>query len=218
MARKLKTFVTSMGFFDLAVAAPSMKAAMEAWGMKHNAFHRGSASETDDRATVAAAMAKPGTVLRRPVGTSENFQQDAALPAGFALPVARPAPAAKSKAQLQKKSRAKNLPEKKSSARHARKKQPTEDKSHRAAIISFEKARAQRDRVRAKEEAAAQRDAGKRASAVEKAQAALEAARKTRQARRDSLQRELDRRLEEEEARWNKERRKLEVALDKARR
>src|SRR5580693_2291146 len=108
MARQLKTYVTSMGFFDLAVAAPSMKAAMEAWGMKHNAFHRGTASETGDRATIAATMARPGTVLRRPVGTSEPFQQETALPAGFALPVTKPAPAAKSKA-----SKAKNPPKKK---------------------------------------------------------------------------------------------------------
>jgi colicin import membrane protein len=31
MARKLKIYQTSMGFFDLAIAAPSMKAALEAW-------------------------------------------------------------------------------------------------------------------------------------------------------------------------------------------
>jgi colicin import membrane protein len=216
MARKLKTYVTSLGFFDLAVAAPSMKAAMEAWGMKHNAFHRGTASETDDRATIAATMAKPGTVLRRPVGTAENFQQDTALPAGFSLPVVRPAPAAKSKAA---KGQAKKKPARQAKKQsHAEKQRPAEDKSHRAAIISFEKARAQRDRARAKEDAAAQRDAEKRASSVEKAQAALENARKTRQDRRDRLQRELELRLEEEEARWNKERRKLEAALDKARR
>jgi hypothetical protein len=32
MARKLKTHQTSLGFFDMALAAPSMKAALEAWG------------------------------------------------------------------------------------------------------------------------------------------------------------------------------------------
>lgn len=31
MARKLKTYQTSLGFYDLAIAAPSMKAALEAW-------------------------------------------------------------------------------------------------------------------------------------------------------------------------------------------
>jgi hypothetical protein len=31
MPRTFKTYQTSIGFFDLAVAAPSMKAAAEAW-------------------------------------------------------------------------------------------------------------------------------------------------------------------------------------------
>ena len=66
MARKLKTYVTSAGFFDLAVAAPSMKAALAAWGSKSNLFHHGFAKETEDAKVVAATMAKPGVVLRRP--------------------------------------------------------------------------------------------------------------------------------------------------------
>ena len=41
MARKLKTFQTSVGFYDLAIAAPSMKAALEAWGAGSNLFHQG---------------------------------------------------------------------------------------------------------------------------------------------------------------------------------
>src|SRR6185437_5896345 len=112
MARKLKTFVTRLGFFDLAVAAPSMKAAMEAWGIKHNAFHRGDASESDDAAIVAATMAKPGTVLKRPVGTSEPFREDAALPAGFSLPVNAPKdrPPAKTKAKTKKAAARKKNP------------------------------------------------------------------------------------------------------------
>jgi hypothetical protein len=32
MARKLKTYQTSLGFFEQAIAAPSMKATVEAWG------------------------------------------------------------------------------------------------------------------------------------------------------------------------------------------
>jgi hypothetical protein len=48
MARKLKTFQTSLGFFDLAIAAPSMKAALEAWGTDSNLFHQGAAKESDD--------------------------------------------------------------------------------------------------------------------------------------------------------------------------
>jgi hypothetical protein len=49
MARKLKTYQTSLGFFDEAIAAPSMKAALEAWGADSNLFHQGAATESDDR-------------------------------------------------------------------------------------------------------------------------------------------------------------------------
>ena len=65
MARKLKTFQTSLGFYDLAIAAPSMKAALEAWGAGSNLFHQGVAKETDDPDVVAATMSKPGVVLKR---------------------------------------------------------------------------------------------------------------------------------------------------------
>jgi colicin import membrane protein len=80
MPRKIKTYQTSQGFYDLAVATPSMKAALEAWGGKQNLFHQGFAKETDDSEVVAAAMAKPGVVLRRPVGTEQPFGEHADLP------------------------------------------------------------------------------------------------------------------------------------------
>ncbi|MGX1331885.1 hypothetical protein AB7M56_006384 [Bradyrhizobium elkanii] len=80
MARKLKTFQTSLGFFDLAIAAPSMKAALEAWGANSNLFHQGAAKESDDPDVIAAAMKKPGVVLRRPVGSSRSFSEQAELP------------------------------------------------------------------------------------------------------------------------------------------
>ena len=80
MARKLKTYVTSQGFYDLAVAAPSMKAALEAWGASSNLFHQGFAKETRDSKIIAATMAKPGSILQRPVGTSEPFREHSDLP------------------------------------------------------------------------------------------------------------------------------------------
>ena len=67
MARKLKTYQTSLGFFDQAIAGPSMKAALEAWGADSNLFHQGAARESDDPDVIAATMAKPGVVLKRPV-------------------------------------------------------------------------------------------------------------------------------------------------------
>ena len=56
MARKLKTYQTSLGFFDLAIAAPSMKAALEAWESRGNLFHQGFAKETTDPVIVKATM------------------------------------------------------------------------------------------------------------------------------------------------------------------
>ena len=67
MARKLKTTVTNPGFFEPALAAPSMKAALEAWAQRLPPGLR------QDLKIVAAAMARPGMVLRRPVGTRGAF-------------------------------------------------------------------------------------------------------------------------------------------------
>ena len=80
MARKLKAYQTSLGFFDLAIAAPSMKAALEAWGADSNLFHQGAAKESNDPDVIAATMAKPGVVLRRPVGSDGSFGEHAELP------------------------------------------------------------------------------------------------------------------------------------------
>ena len=49
MARKLKTYQTSLGFFDQAIAVSSMKAAQEAWGADSNLFHQGAAREATIR-------------------------------------------------------------------------------------------------------------------------------------------------------------------------
>src|SRR4051794_33491297 len=80
MARKFKTYRTSLGFFDQAIAAPSMKAALEAWGTTTNLFHQGVAKEVDDPDIIAAAMRKPGVILRRPVGSNGSFKEHAELP------------------------------------------------------------------------------------------------------------------------------------------
>jgi colicin import membrane protein len=76
-----QTYETSVGFYDLVVAAPSMKAALETWGAGSNLFHQGIAKETDDPDVVAATMAAPCVVLRRPVGSTGAFKENADLPA-----------------------------------------------------------------------------------------------------------------------------------------
>ena len=84
MAKKLKTYETSLGFFDLAIAAPSMKAALEAWGADSNLFHQGAAKQSEDPDVVAATMAKPGVMLKRPVGSNGPFKERAELPRDLA--------------------------------------------------------------------------------------------------------------------------------------
>jgi hypothetical protein len=82
MPRKLKTYQTSLGFFDLAIAAPSMKATLDAWGADSNLFHHGAAKQSEDPDIIAATMAAPGVVLKRPVGSSGSFKEHVELPAG----------------------------------------------------------------------------------------------------------------------------------------
>jgi hypothetical protein len=80
MPRKLKTFVTESGFFELAVAAPSMKAALKDWGIDVNLFQQGLARQTDDPSIIKAAESAPGQVLRRPIGSRQPFREGAELP------------------------------------------------------------------------------------------------------------------------------------------
>ena len=77
---KLKTFITESGFFELAIASPSMKGALRAWGFAHDAFAQGLARQTEDTAIVAATMAAPGMVLKRPIGSKGAFRAQAELP------------------------------------------------------------------------------------------------------------------------------------------
>jgi hypothetical protein len=57
-----------------------MKAAPQAWDADSNLFHRGAAKESHDRDIIAATMAKPGVVLKRPVGSDGPFGEHVHLP------------------------------------------------------------------------------------------------------------------------------------------
>ncbi len=91
MPRQLKVFRTPIGFHDAYVAAPSRKAALEAWGGDADLFVRGMAEVVTDPALTADPLAQPGVVIRRTRGSAaEHF---AALPADKAKPrVARDEP------------------------------------------------------------------------------------------------------------------------------
>jgi|tagenome__1003787_1003787.scaffolds.fasta_scaffold20870087_2 colicin import membrane protein len=202
MARKLKTYQTSLGFFDEAIAAPSMKAALEAWGTKTNLFHQGVAKEVDDPDVIAATMRKPGVILRRPIGSHGPFKEHAELPT-----------------QLPREE-VKGSPRK----LHAKlKKQPArkiDDKADRNAALAFEKAERQRESERRKEEAARAKERERREKAVAKAQAALEKAKRDHDKRASIIETQraaIEKQSQAEGARWEKKRKKLDMAVRRAR-
>ncbi len=199
MARRLKAYKTSLGFFDLAIAAPSMKAAAEAWGSPINVFKQGLAKETKDPAIVAAAMASPGVVLKRPVGSTADYSRNARLP--------------------------KNLPSAEVSDRPAKHRPPTsgrpplDPKASSSAALAFEKERERRERARRKEEAAREKQNQIREQAIAKARQKLQRATQQHEIRAKQIGREraaLDRRGEEEDARWEKQKERLETPLREA--
>lgn len=68
MARALKVFRTAAGFHDAYVAAPSRKAALEAWGADVDLFARGIAEQVTDPKLTAEPLEKPGEVVMRSRG------------------------------------------------------------------------------------------------------------------------------------------------------
>ena len=96
MARqqKLKVFRTPIGFHDAYVAAPSQKAALEAWGSERNLFERGGAEQVIDEALMREPLAHPGKIIKLSRGTMaeqlEALPDDPPPPSGKTA--ARPAP------------------------------------------------------------------------------------------------------------------------------
>ena len=203
MARKLKTFVTSLGFFDQAVAAPSMKAALEAWGADSNLFHQGAARESDDPDVIAATMAKPGIVLKRPVGSDGTFGEHAALPTALGSGGKSPKLARKPKQKPKQKPG-----------------QTVDQAAGRKAALAYEREQKRRERVQAKEEAAARKASERRQAAVDRAQAALEEAEREHADRAAAIGSEwkaLEKKELTEKSRWESERARLQQALKRAR-
>lgn len=206
MARKLKTYQTSQGFYDLAIAAPSMKAALEAWGANSNLFHQGFAREADDPKIKAATLAKPGIVLRRPVGTQGPFSEQSGLPTDL---------------DLEKPAASKKKPPKapKVAARKKARSGKADDRAERAAALAYEKEQRKREAESRRQQAAADKKRRKREQAVEKAQAAYDKAEREHQARTDALMAEradLERREKAEDRSWDQQRDRLREAVRKA--
>ena len=94
MARQLKVFSTPAGFVNAVVAAPSQKAALEAWGVRENVFANGSATVVTDPELIARALETPGQIVRVPIGSDEAILKGAKRPPQLK---AEPAPTARAK-------------------------------------------------------------------------------------------------------------------------
>jgi colicin import membrane protein len=198
MAKKLKTFQTSIGFFDLAIAAPSMKAALDAWGADSNLFHQKFAWEADDPDVVAATLRHPGVVLRRPVGSRGAFTDSAELPRNLtskAAPKKREAPAKR--------------PAPEADGAQAKK-----------AAAAYEREQAKREAAERREEAKQAKRRERRDAAVAKASKALAEAEQEHDEAVQAIDAEreaIDARARAEDARWDAQHAKLKAAVRRAR-
>jgi hypothetical protein len=202
MARKLKTFETSLGFFEQAIAAPSMKAALEVWGADSNLFHQGAAKESTDPDVIAPTMKKPGVVLKRPVGSDGPFGEHAELPKN-----------------LGQGDRTKSAP--KSSVRKMKKSSAHPDEAaDRKAAQAYERERQRREREETREEATKQKKRERIQQAIDKVQAALDKAEQEHAKRATALRTELDAielKIRSEDDDWEEEKKRLKAALRRAR-
>jgi colicin import membrane protein len=143
-------------------------------------------------------MAKPGVVLRRAVGTDDTFNENAALPRDLGV---HPVKRATTKARP---------PEKEPRARKL------DDKATIAAALAFEREEKRRERERQKELAAQEKQRKQRELAIAKAENAFEEAKRTHETKIKEIEdarSELDRKGAAEDARWQKQRAKLEAIL-----
>ncbi|MCX7322268.1 MAG: cell envelope biogenesis protein TolA [Hyphomicrobiales bacterium] len=201
MARKLKTYQTSIGFYDLAVAAPSMKAALEIWGADSNLFHQGFAREVDGAAVVAATLAQPGTVLRRPVGTDGAFRVTSDLPKDLVEGPAR------------------TRQQKEPTRRPEGKTGKPDGAAARKSAAAFDQQQRKREQAQRRADIAEAKQRERRSARIAEAQQALDAAKREHDAREAALQAErekLDKRADAERQRWEKQRDKLRAGLNHA--
>ena len=208
MARQLKTYQTAQGFFDMAIAVPSMKAALEAWGMKSNLFHQGFAWESDDPRVIEATLAKPGVTLKRPVGSKGKFVEHASLPKDLPAHL-RIQLSARPKKQGGKAAQRNGRPAKKSDERAAKK-----------AAAHYEKRQRRLEEQQQREDAKRAREEARKERAVAKVQAQLDTAEREHDIKLATIKKEreaLERRAEAEDAGWEKQRSRLEAARKRAR-
>ena len=185
-----------------ALASVSWSIPVPVWGADSNLFHQGAAKESDDPAVIAATMAKPGIVLKRPVGSNGPFGEHAGLPTDHGRGE-KPSGATR-----------------KSPARKPKAARPSDTAADRNAALAYEREAKLRARERAKQDAAEKREKERREAAIEKAQSDLDTAEREhaeKAAAFDAEREAVEKKSRNEDARWEKERDRLRAALKRAR-
>ena len=96
---KLNVYRMAVGFHDAYVAAPSQKAAIEAWGADKDVFRRGMAEIVDDPELMKEPLSRPGEVVKRLRGTAaEQIAALGDIPRETEAPKARKSPKGRTKA------------------------------------------------------------------------------------------------------------------------
>jgi colicin import membrane protein len=169
-----------------------MKAALAAWGAQSNLFHQGIANQTNDPEVIAATMAHPGIVLKRPVGSDRPFREHAELPSYLS-----------EKTVTRTENRRK---------KHKKALRKVDDQAAQKPA-ALEKAERQRENERRKEEARRTKQQERRQRAIARAEAALEKAKREHDKRVSAIESEqaaIDRRSEGELSRWEKQKARLD--------
>jgi len=201
MVRKLQVYQTSQGFYDLLVAAPSMKAALEAWGAGSNLFQQGDARLSEDQRAISAALKKPGTVLRRPIGTDKAFAEQSGAPTVASLEARMPkavASAPRSKPSIE----------------------AIDANAERKTVLKYEKDQARQKREREAADKAEAIAVRRRQVAVDEAQLAMTQAERQHSETIELIEQErasVERRADAEKRRWEIARKRLNEAMAKAR-
>jgi hypothetical protein len=151
--QKLKVFRTPIGFHDAYVAAPSRKAALEAWGSGTDLFSAGIAEEVKEQSGKAAkaALKAPGEVVRVSREEGRDDRSSPRPPAARGRGVKKPSRAAldraeKALAALELRQALDRAELAKEEARLAKRRRALEDKQSAAR----ERAEAKRDAAEAR--------------------------------------------------------------------
>jgi colicin import membrane protein len=158
--------------------------------------------ETTEPDVVAAAMANPGVVLKRPAGSNGRFAEHSGLPTDLG-----------GEEEIDKREKGRSKPKKRAAPKIS-------EEAARQAAAKFEREQAGREAERRREEVARVKERERRERAIAKAQAALDDATDEHEAKTSALEAEreaLEQRARDEEVHWEKQKEKLETALRRAR-